>query len=138
KFMALVDSRFLPESKRQFQGAVVVQSKSTKGDERLCFLVADEFEGQVVKFVTDSMDFLSDIDQYHFAPPPPWVAFKDYDPGWWGGSMQGAQGYYDDHYFSPFFRGLDADRKKAYCEKFSVSPDWVKALELFYDEDEDE
>lgn len=52
--------------------------------------------------------------------------------------MQGAQGYYDDPYFSPFLRGLDAEWKKAYCERFGASSDWMKPLELFYDDDEDE
>jgi hypothetical protein len=135
-FMALVDYHFLPELNRQFQGALVMQSKSMKGDERLCFLIADEFGGHTIKFMTDSLDFLNNMDQCWFAVPPPWAAFKGYNPEWWGGPMQGAQGYYEDNYFSPFFRILNAEQKKGYCEKFGAGPDWAKALELYYDADE--
>lgn len=132
-FLALVDGRFCPEKKRQFNGAAVIQSKSISADERLCFMVADEFEGHVVRLATDSLTFLVEIDQAAFLPPPPWIAFKGYNAKWWGGLMQGAQGYYDDHYFDPFFRGLSAEHKKAYCIKYSASPDWEQALDLFYD-----
>ena len=63
------------------------------------------------------------------------AVFAPRKKGNWGRLMQGAQGYYDDHYFDPFFRGLSAERKKAYCIKYSASPDWEKALDLFYDSD---
>lgn len=132
-FMALVDRYFLADAKRQFQGSVVIQSKSLEGDERLCFLVADEFEGHVVKLATDSFNLLTEIDHGVFAPPPPWIAFKGYNAQWWGGSMHGAQGYYNDNYFFPFFQSLNTEHKKAYCFKYGATSDWEKALALFYD-----
>lgn len=137
-FMTLVERHFFPEAHRQFEGVAVVQNKSSVGDERLCFQVTEEFGGYAVRLVTDSTDILNDIDQSRFAPPPPWLAFHDYNPAWWGGSMQGAPEYYDDRYFSPFFRCLNTEQKNAYCIRFGASTEWVKALELFYEDDDDE
>lgn len=137
-FLELVDGRFVLESTRQFQDTAVKQYKSINANKRLCFLVVDEFKGHVVKFVTHSLDFLGGVDQCHFAPPPPWIVFEGYNPLWWGRPMQGAQGYYDDNFFAPFFLSLGTKQKKSYYQKYALSPDWDKALALFYDADGDD
>ena len=136
-FLAIVNSRFVPEQKRQCADSVVVQSRCIESGDLLCYAGADEFEGHVFKLLTNSLVFLAEIDQRGYCPPPPWVAFPGYNPEWWGGSMQGAQGYFDDNYFSPFFRSLDAANKKKYSVKYGASPDWEAALALFYDDDEE-
>jgi len=127
-FMTIVEHDFLAEAQKQFHGVAVVQKKSAVGDARVCFQVTEEFGGYVVSLVTDSITILDAIDQSSFAPPPPWLAFEDYNPAWWGGAMQGAQAYYNDHYFSPFFRCLDTEQKKAYCARFGASSEWVETL----------
>jgi hypothetical protein len=137
KLMERVDGRFLLESTRQFQGKAVIQNKSMYSNARLCFLRTDEFEGHVIKFVTDCPDFLNDVDRCRFAPPPPWIAFEGCIPHCWGGSMQGAQEYYNDHFFAPFFFSLGAKDQKTYCEKYAASPDWENALALLCDAEKD-
>lgn len=134
-FMACVDGSFRRESTRRFQGERVLQNASIDGVGRLCFLIEGAFGGHIVKCLTDSLDFLADIDCCAFAPPPPWVAFEGYNPDWWGGAMQGEQGYYNHHFFQPFFLGLNVRRRRAYCAKSGASPEWRRALALFYDVD---
>lgn len=47
--------------------------------------------------------------------------------------MQGAQGYYNDSYFSPFFINLSAAEREIYYAKFNATNEWIKCLELMYD-----
>ncbi|MFC5475547.1 hypothetical protein [Paraherbaspirillum soli] len=132
-FLKRVDSYFQSETKRVFSDTVVTQSKAITTDERLCYLLVKEFGGVVIKLVTDSVRFLNLLAECNFSMPPPWLAFSDYKPQWWGGSMQGAQAYYDDCFFSSFFASLSIEDRKKYFAKHNASQDWEKALELFYD-----
>ncbi len=134
-FYNLINAYFQPEKKRTFNNNTVAQCTGKKANERLCFLVTDEFEGRVIRLVTDSVNFLNEIDLHGFSVPPPWVVFKDYNPHWWGGSMQGGQGYYDDEFFSPFFNNLSPEHRNNYYCKYGASQDWKNALELFYDDE---
>ena len=47
--------------------------------------------------------------------------------------MQGAQGYYNDSYFSPFFINLSAAEREIYYARNSAPNEWIKSLELMYD-----
>ena len=133
-FLKRVDSYFVLETKRMFNGVDVVQYKGRKENERLCYLISEEFENLVIKLVTDSTQFLNILYECDFTVPPPWIVFKDYNPKWWGGgSMQGAQGYYDDNFFYPYFMNLDREKKENYYIKYDASQAWKKQLELFYD-----
>lgn len=137
-FLNRVNSYFTLETKRMFHDTAVVQCKGRKENERLCYLIAEEFENSVIKLVTDSTTFLNSLGECNFSVPPPWIAFKDYNPKWWGGNMQGAQGYYDDNFFSPYFTNLNREQRAKYYVKYDASQDWKNALELFYDiRDED-
>lgn len=47
--------------------------------------------------------------------------------------MQGAQGYYNDKYFSLFFMGLSPVERAGYYARYSASEDWVAGLQLMLD-----
>jgi hypothetical protein len=83
--------------------------------------------------VTNSIDFLSVISHEKFSTPPPWTVFDGYNPSWWGGDMQGAQGYYNDNYFLPFFTQLSETEKQEYYARFEATDEWIKSLTLTYD-----
>jgi len=137
-FLQQVDSYFLPETNRMFNDLAVAQCKGRKGNERLCYLISDEFENLVIRLVTDSEVFLNSINGCDLSVPPPWIAFKNYNPRWWGGNMQGAQEYYDDNFFCLYFKNLNREQRENYYIKYDASQDWKKALELFYDIEDDE
>jgi hypothetical protein len=86
-----------------------------------------------VRLVTNSVDFLTIIAREKFSVPPPWIVFEEYNPLWWGGNMQGAQGYYNDSYFSPFFTNLSAAERAIYYARYNAPNEWIKSLELMYD-----
>lgn len=136
--MQRIEAHFTPESTRQFQGAEVMQCRGRTNNERLCYLVSNEFGGHVIRLLTDSLAFLNEMDEWAFSVPPPWVAFDNYNPQWWGGSMQGAPGYYDEHFFFAFFQNLDAGQRRAYCDHYGASPEWQQALEISHSADEND
>ena len=49
--------------------------------------------------------------------------------------MQGAKGYYNDHYFLPFFTRLSGLEKQAYYTRFDASDEWIESLELMYSDE---
>ena len=49
--------------------------------------------------------------------------------------MEGAQGYYNDNYFLPFFTQLSGSERLTYYARFEATHKWIKALELMYDDD---
>lgn len=132
-FWTLVESGFSYETEKTFNGALVKQYSITEKNHRLLCLTGDEaFNATTVRLVTNSVDFLDIIRRERFAVPPPWVAFEGYNPAWWGGAMQGANGYYNDGYFLPFFTALSAAEKNAYYVRYGATEEWISSLELMY------
>jgi hypothetical protein len=52
-----------------------------------------------------------------------------------GGNMEGAQGYYENNYFFPFFTSLNTNEKQAYYARFNATEEWINRLELMYDDE---
>ncbi|MGZ3237568.1 MAG: hypothetical protein ACXU8A_09365 [Burkholderiaceae bacterium] len=135
-FLNRVNADFKSVANRQFNGSEVVQCKSKTDETKLLYLNADEFGGSVIKIVTDSVFFLNSIADCNFHVPPPWIAFDGYNPAWWLGNLQGAQGYYDSNFFSDFFRAMSVEQREEYYVKYQASPEWRSRLDLNYgDED---
>lgn len=132
-FWALVESAFRYETEKPFNDVLVKQYANTEKNHHLiCFTSDEAFHSTTVRLVTDSIDFLDSVHRERFAVPPPWVAFEGYNPAWWGGAMQGANGYYNDSYFLPFFTGLNAAEKNAYYVRYGATDAWISSLELMY------
>ncbi|WP_336354554.1 hypothetical protein [Pseudomonas granadensis] len=135
-FEGLIESNFRLATKRSFNGLPVHQyTNTTTNSEAILSISTREFHSTTIRIVTNSTDLLLRLNSKRLPLPPPWVAFPDYEPSWWGGNMEGAQGYYDDNYFYPFFTNLDDCEKQAYYQKFSASKEWIDRLELMYTDD---
>lgn len=52
--------------------------------------------------------------------------------------MQGAEGYYDDSFFSPFFEGLSRVERSDYLARYAANVEWRRIMDLFYDEPTDD
>jgi len=135
-FLSLIEHHFLLEASRKFNEAEVTQYRSKNDNERLVCLIGDEFEGKVVKMVTNDVDFIKSVLDFGFSVPPPWIVFRGVKPYWRPGAMQGAEGYYDDNFFSPFYEGLNEVERAEYLLKYSANDEWRKIIQLFYDESE--
>jgi hypothetical protein len=130
KFSVLVESNFSFNTEKPFNNLPVKRYSGIRGNEHLiCFKSDGEFNSTTIQVVTNSVDFLNIIQVEKLAVPPPWIAFEGYNPSWWGG----AQGYYNDSYFSPFFTNLRAAEREIYYAKFNATNEWIKSLELMYD-----
>ena len=135
-FLALVEANFNYATEKTFNDLLVKKYSNALRDEHLIFFTSTrEFNAVTVRLVTNSAGFLNAISGEKFSVPPPWVAFEGYNPSWWGGHMQGAQGYYNDNYFLPFFTHLSDSERQAYYARFEATDEWIKALELMYDEE---
>ncbi|WDH25295.1 hypothetical protein [Pseudomonas chlororaphis] len=134
-FQALIESSFTLADERSFNDLPVRQYENLQNHQRLiCFISTREFNAVTVRLVTNSTDFLEAIQRQRFAVPPPWIAFEGYDPAWWGTQLQGAQGYYNDQYFLPFFTGLSKAEKLAYYARYAASQAWAASLMSIGDE----
>ena len=134
QFSSLVGSNFKFKTEKPFNDLPVKHYSDIQENEHLiCFKSDGEFNSTTIQVVTNSVDFLNIIRIDKLAVPPPWIAFEGYNPFWWGGNMQGAQGYYNDSYFSPFFTNLSAAEREIYYAKFNATNEWIKCLELMYD-----
>ncbi|QVW25657.1 hypothetical protein KJF94_08960 [Pseudomonas hormoni] len=135
-FVARIESKFNYVTEKTFNDLIVKKYSNTQKNEHLIFFTSTrEFNSVTVRLVTNSADFLAAIADEKFSVPPPWVAFESYNPSWWGGHMQGAQGYYNDNYFLPFFTQLSDSEKQSYYAKFEAPTEWIKALELIHDDE---
>ncbi|CAI8937605.1 DUF3417 domain-containing protein [Pseudomonas sp. IT-P100] len=133
-FFALIESNFNYATERAFNDLCVKKYSNTHKNEHLIFFTSSrEFNSVTVRLVTNSTEFLAAIVDEKFSVPPPWVAFEGYNPSWWGGHMQGAQAYYNDNYFLPFFTELSDLERLAYYARFEATDEWIKALDLMYD-----
>ncbi|OLF54487.1 hypothetical protein [Pseudomonas chlororaphis] len=127
----LIESSFTLTNERSFNDLPVKQYENPQKNQHLIvFTSPREFNAVTVRLVTNSADLLHTIHRQGFAVPPPWIAFEGYDPSWWGEHLQGAQGYYNDHYFYPFFKGLSDTEKQAYYVRYNATPEWIGSLEL--------
>ncbi|WP_414869213.1 hypothetical protein [Pseudomonas sp. IT-347P] len=136
EFNTLIASTFRTESERTFNGLTVFQCKNMLTESRLIYFISlREFQSATIRLVTNSTELLILLSQKKFSAPPPWIAFPGYEPAWWGGNMEGAQGYYDNIYFSLFFTNLNNNEKQAYYERFNASQKWIDRLELMYNDD---
>jgi hypothetical protein len=134
KLLTLVEDNFTYATEKTFNELPVKQYVNTQKTEHLVFFISTrEFNSVTVRLVTNSVDFLAIIAREKFSVPPPWIVFEGYNPSWWGGDMQGAQGYYNDSYFSPFFTNLSAAEREVYYARYSAPNEWIKNLELMYD-----
>jgi hypothetical protein len=133
KFAALVESSFSFVVEKPFNDHSVKRySNAQKNEHLIYFISGSEFNATTVRMVTNSVDFLGVVLDSRWAVPPPWVAFEGYKASWWGGNMQGAQGYYDGSYFLPFFTRLNGLEKQEYYARFHATPEWIECLELMY------
>lgn len=134
EFQRLAESSFHRENERLFNGLPVFECRNPLTADRLIYFISyREFNSVTVRLVTNSPDFLISLDQKKFAVPPPWIAFENYEPSWWGGNMEGAQGFYDNNYFFPFFTKLSEIEKRDYYTRFSATEEWINRLNLMYD-----
>ncbi|MBC3777177.1 hypothetical protein [Pseudomonas sp. SWRI99] len=135
-FEAVVTSDSNLESKRYFNDLPVLHyTDATTSAKAIYSISTREFHSATIRMITDSAELLLRLKDEKFFLPPPWIAFPDYEPSWWGGNMEGAQGYYDENYFYPFFTNLNDSEKHAYYQKFSASQNWINRLELMYVDD---
>jgi len=134
EFESLVDSHFRKKTERTFNDLPVFEYESALSGDRLIFFASTrEFNSVTIRLITNNFDFLTMLRRKKFAVPPPWVAFEGYEPSWWGGSMQGAQEYYDNNYFFSFFTQLSDIEKQSYYSRFRATDEWIERLELMYD-----
>ncbi|MGL6244515.1 hypothetical protein [Pseudomonas sp.] len=132
-FLALTESNFKYKSEKIFNGLPAKQYVSEEIKEQLVFFTSTrEFNSTTVRMVTNSVDFMNIISREKLVVPPPWIAFEGYNPSWWGGDMQGAQGYYNDNYFLPFFTQLSDLEKKEYYARFEAADEWIESLNVMY------
>ncbi|MBX8489860.1 hypothetical protein K5D34_00430 [Pseudomonas cichorii] len=130
----LIDERFLKVDERVFNELIVTRYQHRISKDELIFSVSyKEFNVATIRLATNSVELLRLIKEKRFAVPPPWIAFEGYEASWWGGGMQGAQGYYNDNYFFPFFSALSAAERGEYYVRYSAFDDWVKSLESILD-----
>lgn len=130
----LIDEHFLKVDERAFNELVVTRYQHQISKDELMFSVSHkEFSVATIRLATNSVELLRLIKEKKFAVPPPWIAFEDYEASWWGGDMQGAQGFYNDNYFFPFFLALSVEERNEYYTMYSASSEWIKSLELTLD-----
>jgi hypothetical protein len=65
-------------------------------------------------------------------PQPPWIAYPGNDPTW-GGWRQGDSEAWLLQQFLPFWRGLNADQRGAYLERWPPpDEDWRTYLTVYW------
>lgn len=133
RFESLITPRFQQCHARDFHGMPVFEYANMKKEQRLIVLRSHkEFNGVTIRLVTNDTEFLDAVSFEKFSVPPPWVAFDGYESSWWGSSMQGAQGFYDDAYFAPYFTHLSESDKQAYFVRYNATSAWIEQLRLTY------
>jgi hypothetical protein len=136
EFEALVTSNFQKENERSFNSLPVYELKNPLTSFRLIYFISiREFNSATIRLVTNNSEFLLLLSQKKMPVPPPWIAFQGYEATWWGGNMEGAQGYYENNYFFPFFTSLNTNEKQAYYARFNATEEWINRLELMYDDE---
>ncbi|KIF63442.1 hypothetical protein NX10_08890 [Pseudomonas fluorescens] len=130
----LINERFSPVNERVFNGLVVTRFQHRLSGEQLILSISyKEFNSATIRLVTNSSQLLSRLSETKIAAPPPWLVFDGYEASWWGGDMQGAQGFYNDNYFFPFFSSLSPAERTAYYARYSAPEEWIRSLELTLD-----
>ncbi|WP_285410216.1 hypothetical protein [Pseudomonas sp. FR229a] len=130
----LINERFSPVNERVVNGLVVSRFQHRLSDEQLIFSISyKEFNSATMRLITNSSELLSMLSETKIAAPPPWLVFDGYEASWWGGDMQGAQGFYNDNYFFLFFSSLSPAERTAYYARYSASEEWIRSLELTLD-----
>ncbi|WKV85848.1 hypothetical protein LJJ44_07995 [Pseudomonas sp. B24_DOA] len=130
----LINERFSPVNERVFNGLVVTRFQHRLSGEQLILSISyKEFNSATIRLVTNSSQLLSLLSETKIAAPPPWLVFDGYEASWWGGDMQGAQGFYNDNYFFPFFSSLSPAERTAYYARYSAPEEWIRSLELTLD-----
>lgn len=136
RFRLRVDSSFQKVRESPFNGLCTFEYEDALSKERLIFFTASQaFNAVTIHLVTNSARFLGWLNDERLTVPPPWIAFEGYNPSWWGGNMQGAQGFYNERYFLPFFTCLSDAEKQRYYARFNASTEWIEQLELMYSDD---
>jgi len=133
KFQRLVESHFQKIDERRFKDLTAFEYEDvTKQELLIYFPSTTEFKALTIRILTNSVEFLSSLGNQTFCVPPPWIAFDGYPASWWGGNMQGAQGFYNDNYFLPYFIRLGDAEKQAYFARFQAPTEWIEQLALMY------
>lgn len=131
---SFIKERFTPINERVFNGLIVTRFQHRLSGEQLIFSISyKEFNSATIRLVTNSSELLSLLSETKIAAPPPWLVFDGYEASWWGGDMQGAQGFYNDNYFFPFFSSLSPVERTAYYARYSAPEEWIRSLELTLD-----
>jgi hypothetical protein len=133
KFQRLMESHFQKIDERTFTDLTVFEYEDVAKQELLIYSPSTtEFNALTLRIMTNSVEFLSSLGNQTFCVPPPWIAFDGYPASWWGGNIQGAQGFYNDNYFLPYFIQLGDAEKQAYFARFQASTEWIEQLTLMY------
>jgi hypothetical protein len=133
KFQRIVELHFQKVDEHTFKDLTAFEYEGARKQELLIyFLSTAEFNALTIRLMTNSVEFLSSLGNQTFCVPPPWIAFDGYPASWWGGKMQGTQGFYNGNYFLPYFTQLSDVQKQAYFERFQASTEWIEQLALMY------
>ena len=130
----LINERFTSVNERVFNGLVVTRFQHRLSNEQLIFSISyKEFNSATIRLITNSSELLSMLSETKIAAPPPWLVFDGYEASWWGGDMQGTEGFYNDNYFFPFMSSLSPAERTAYYARYSASEEWIRSLKLTLD-----
>lgn len=134
-FRNLIELKFRSIERRVFNGIFVERYEGVSKAECLIFCVSTrEFNSATIQVIANDLVFFDSVRRAEFDVPPPWVAFDQYPPSWWGENMQGAQGYYNDNYFFPYFIRLSEAQRHIYYRRYNAAGEWISSLELMLSE----
>ncbi|OMQ18214.1 hypothetical protein [Serratia oryzae] len=100
-------------------------------NEAIVLNVYNDFEGEVVRIITNSEIFVRKLWELKITPPPPWISFPEIDPDGLG-SMQGNLSFWWDWMWLPFWNSMDTSEKKYYLIAHSAPLNWIEYFD-FYD-----
>ena len=84
------------------------------------------FGGYQINLLTNDVDALHQIDAAEFSPPPPWVAFPNFEPP--SVLLQGEQQFWFENVWDAFFQPLTREERAAYLAAHDAPAEWVEDL----------
>lgn len=102
----------------------------SSGNQAISFNMYNDFEGKVVRLITNSDAFFSKIWELKIMPPPPWISFPEIDPDGLG-SMQGNLSFWWDWMWLPFWDSLDSAQKEDYLIANAAPLGWVEYFNFY-------
>lgn len=82
-------------------------------NEAIALNIYSDFEGEVVRLITNSECIINGVWKLNVAPPPPWISFPEIDPDGLG-SMQGNLSFWWDWMWLPFWNSMDKTERENY------------------------